>query len=490
MGATTIGPRPLEATTSRRTSPRAAEPVESSEPVDTSEVEATEPVASTEPVDTVEISEEPADIPPVTSSNQALGVAWTYWGELDTAAQGGEPDGMVSEADLRAALNDPDTPPELRAAIEYLLTPVSAGGQEHTRYAHLADNLMGYYDEAIPEEQIIGLLNAGNPDAVQLLTDHDRLQMSTDDQGNIYWLDTGEPLTLRELRALDQASTAEWPLGTLVQGPLEDLESQFAPQGGVPGWLHASLDVVGMVPVIGELADGTNALLYMSEGDMLNAGISLAGLVPFVGMAGTGARLVTRVGREALEEAEELGLQTVAREGTQAAARQLDEFSTYYTPPHETGSLTGPRTEIPQATTKTRDRTALLENQRSLTRENEAAQTMADHGYHVEQNPMGQGVKNPDYLIDGKYFDCYSPNANKDDWGVVQELTKKASSGQATGFVVNLADNQKVTVDGLLASLNSGPPVSAKIEEVIVILPDGQVVHIAKTDSGEFAVVP
>ena len=59
--------------------------------------------------------------------------------------------------------------------------------------------------------------------------------------------------------------------------------------------LHTFLDVAGMVPVIGEFADGANALIYLAEGDYVNAGISAAALIPVGGQAFTGTRLGAKV---------------------------------------------------------------------------------------------------------------------------------------------------------------------------------------------------
>ncbi|GLY53153.1 polymorphic toxin-type HINT domain-containing protein [Lentzea sp. NBRC 102530] len=55
---------------------------------------------------------------------------------------------------------------------------------------------------------------------------------------------------------------------------------------------HALLDVVGMIPVIGEVADGINALWYLAEGDYVNAALAAAALVPFAGAAVTATKLV------------------------------------------------------------------------------------------------------------------------------------------------------------------------------------------------------
>lgn len=36
-------------------------------------------------------------------------------------------------------------------------------------------------------------------------------------------------------------------------------------------WVHLGLDGLGLIPVVGELADGANALFYLSKGDYTNA---------------------------------------------------------------------------------------------------------------------------------------------------------------------------------------------------------------------------
>lgn len=65
-----------------------------------------------------------------------------------------------------------------------------------------------------------------------------------------------------------------------------DMGDMFADFG------HGVLDVAGLVPVIGEPADGINASWYAAEGDYVNAGLSAAGMIPFVGWGATGSKLV------------------------------------------------------------------------------------------------------------------------------------------------------------------------------------------------------
>jgi hypothetical protein len=93
--------------------------------------------------------------------------------------------------------------------------------------------------------------------------------------------------------------------------------------------------------------------------------------------------------------------------------------------------------------------------QRSLDRENTAAETLADQGFRVQQNPSkaevaqarlnsgdtGSSESDPDYLVEGRVFDCYSPSASKPVRGIWSEVEEKVlDKGQTQRVVINLAD--------------------------------------------------
>ncbi len=59
--------------------------------------------------------------------------------------------------------------------------------------------------------------------------------------------------------------------------------------------VHVVLDGAGLVPVIGEVADGANGLIYLAEGDKLNAGLSFGSMVPVAGWASTGTKYAIKV---------------------------------------------------------------------------------------------------------------------------------------------------------------------------------------------------
>ena len=50
------------------------------------------------------------------------------------------------------------------------------------------------------------------------------------------------------------------------------------------------LDVAGLIPVYGEIADGLNGVIYYARGDKLNASLSFAAMVPVVGSGSTAAK--------------------------------------------------------------------------------------------------------------------------------------------------------------------------------------------------------
>lgn len=57
---------------------------------------------------------------------------------------------------------------------------------------------------------------------------------------------------------------------------------------------HLVLDLGGLIPLVGEIADLINAGWYELEGDHVNAGLSAAGAIPFAGWAATGGKLTLK----------------------------------------------------------------------------------------------------------------------------------------------------------------------------------------------------
>ena len=68
-------------------------------------------------------------------------------------------------------------------------------------------------------------------------------------------------------------------------------EATIRPAGATAAG-HNTLDVVGIIPGLGEIADLTNAGWYLSEGHTLDAAVSMAGTIPLAGSAAVGGRLL------------------------------------------------------------------------------------------------------------------------------------------------------------------------------------------------------
>jgi len=58
--------------------------------------------------------------------------------------------------------------------------------------------------------------------------------------------------------------------------------------------LQGGLDVAGLIPGLGEIADGANALISLGRGDYSGAALSMAAMIPIAGAAATGAKFVRR----------------------------------------------------------------------------------------------------------------------------------------------------------------------------------------------------
>ena len=80
--------------------------------------------------------------------------------------------------------------------------------------------------------------------------------------------------------------------------------------------IHTILDTVGFVPVIGEPADLVNGLIYAAEKDYINAGISMAAVIPVVGDAGK----AVKYGAKAIEKSK--GLKKIGKSVTKPLSKK------------------------------------------------------------------------------------------------------------------------------------------------------------------------
>lgn len=74
-------------------------------------------------------------------------------------------------------------------------------------------------------------------------------------------------------------------------------EARIAEENAPPWYSavgHVLLDIVGLIPGLGEPADGLNAAWYLSEGNTTDAALSGAGMIPFAGWFSVGGKWVRR----------------------------------------------------------------------------------------------------------------------------------------------------------------------------------------------------
>ncbi|MGV2881491.1 contractile injection system protein, VgrG/Pvc8 family [Paenibacillus taichungensis] len=97
------------------------------------------------------------------------------------------------------------------------------------------------------------------------------------------------PVTVEDLEPVPEA-----PFVSEVQVEEEPEEEKKGFWGKVLDVTQTVLDVAGMIPVIGEVADLANAGIYAARGDYTNAALSAAAAIPFVGWAAGGAKLAMK----------------------------------------------------------------------------------------------------------------------------------------------------------------------------------------------------
>ena len=77
--------------------------------------------------------------------------------------------------------------------------------------------------------------------------------------------------------AYNKMQHPDWPIQKCFREALLDM-------------IHFGLDVLGLVPVGGEVFDAINGIIYTVQGDGVNATLSFAGMVPIAGWGATGAK--------------------------------------------------------------------------------------------------------------------------------------------------------------------------------------------------------
>jgi hypothetical protein len=127
---------------------------------------------------------------------------------------------------------------------------------------------------------------------------------------------------------------------------------------------------------------------------------------------------------------------------------------------------------------------------RSLEAENDGAIILADKGYQTKQKPSADEVaharvqsgetgkprKNPDYLVEGRVFDCYAPSKpDKDVRGIWSETKLKVDRGQTQRVILNL-ESWQGNVSDVQRQFDAWPIDNLK--EVKAITPNDGIIQI------------
>ncbi len=93
--------------------------------------------------------------------------------------------------------------------------------------------------------------------------------------------------------------------------------------------IHLALDLLGLIPVYGEIFDGVNAFIYLMEGDDEMAAVSLAAMVPILGTAATVGKFgikaakATKVGLSVEKTALKISAKAVETAGVKGIVKAL-----------------------------------------------------------------------------------------------------------------------------------------------------------------------
>ena len=172
-----------------------------------------------------------------------------------------------------------------------------AYGNAATRvdYGYVPDGLERFGDGTWEEELGLWFLRARyyNPELGMFISTDPIDTAVGDSYVSRYSFVNGQPTTLVDpsgLKAFDISKAAA----------LDAWDATVEFMGGVGEVFHAALDVLGLIPVIGEAFDVINGVWYAIEGRPLDAALSFAALIPLAGSLGTLGRLGAKSGDEVL----------------------------------------------------------------------------------------------------------------------------------------------------------------------------------------------
>ncbi|MFP9114684.1 RHS repeat-associated core domain-containing protein [Flavobacterium sp. RHBU_3] len=110
-----------------------------------------------------------------------------------------------------------------------------------------------------------------------------------------YIAENGRSVALHDGGSWNYTDQGVTQLPELVIGGEPASSASSNSESGVMGGIHTALDIGGLAPGLGEVADGLNAIIYAAQGDYKSAAISAAAMIPLAGMGATVGKLGSKV---------------------------------------------------------------------------------------------------------------------------------------------------------------------------------------------------
>nr|WP_314477590.1 DNA/RNA non-specific endonuclease [uncultured Pseudomonas sp.] len=95
--------------------------------------------------------------------------------------------------------------------------------------------------------------------------------------------------------------------------------------------VQLGLDIVGLIPVVGEIADIANAGISLTRGDYAGAALSLVSAIPFAGYVGTAGKVVRHATKATVEASVKAAKEVAERSTKETAERTAREGSEQFT---------------------------------------------------------------------------------------------------------------------------------------------------------------
>jgi RHS repeat-associated protein len=121
--------------------------------------------------------------------------------------------------------------------------------------------------------------------------DENAIDQATTKEGEIYRGPEGWGFDELNGSAVHYKSDGTFDSFSLLLSEAVVVESRGGLGMAILDGVQTGLDVAGLVPGFGEIADGANAMIYYGRGDYFNGSLSASAMIPFAGWAATGGKL-------------------------------------------------------------------------------------------------------------------------------------------------------------------------------------------------------